>query len=202
MMQNADGTVMSHAAVDSFAITEGLERMRAILGEACTWTEARFGTAGNAAAGAGEEIAGRIVDGMRDEISGSANALLSSAHTLADQMLSGLKNRLGVQALSRVMREEVGRAGGYGVLSGRSGEAVQQTFPAAMMGSAAGLLRVGAPGRSSMGAVSSASAAASADAGRIRSVSGNTFIFQKPVETPYRHAQAIRQTMEEILYGG
>ncbi|MBO5649448.1 MAG: hypothetical protein J6S76_05990 [Clostridia bacterium] len=96
MMQNADGTVMSHAAVDSFAITEGLERMRAILGEACTWTEARFGTAGNAAAGAGEEIAGRIVDGMRDEISGSANALLSSAHTLADQMLSGLKNRLGV----------------------------------------------------------------------------------------------------------
>jgi hypothetical protein len=33
------------------------------------------------------------------------------------------------------------------------------------------------------------------------SVSGNTFIFQKPVETPYRHAQAIRETMEEMLYG-
>lgn len=32
-------------------------------------------------------------------------------------------------------------------------------------------------------------------------VSGNTFIFEKPVETPYRHAQAIRETMEEMLYG-
>jgi len=30
---------------------------------------------------------------------------------------------------------------------------------------------------------------------------GNTFIFQKPVETPYRHAQAIREVMEEMLYG-
>ena len=32
-------------------------------------------------------------------------------------------------------------------------------------------------------------------------IGGNTFIFQKPVETPYRHAQAIRKTMEEMLYG-
>ena len=32
-------------------------------------------------------------------------------------------------------------------------------------------------------------------------IGGNTFIFQKPVETPYRHAQAIREVMEEMLYG-
>ena len=32
-------------------------------------------------------------------------------------------------------------------------------------------------------------------------IGGNTFVFQKPVETPYRHAQAIREVMEEMLYG-
>ncbi|MBQ7983379.1 MAG: hypothetical protein IJ302_07410, partial [Clostridia bacterium] len=29
----------------------------------------------------------------------------------------------------------------------------------------------------------------------------NTFIFQKPVETPYEHARAVRETMEAMLYG-
>ena len=29
----------------------------------------------------------------------------------------------------------------------------------------------------------------------------NTFVFNKPVETPARHARVIRETMEEMLYG-
>lgn len=33
------------------------------------------------------------------------------------------------------------------------------------------------------------------------STMNNTFVFNKPVETPARHAKAIRETMEEMLYG-
>lgn len=74
------------------------------------------------------------------------------------------------------------------------------------IGAAEALLRAAMPIRQTDTAVRTAAATdggGHSDSGTAHGSTSmnNTFVFNKPVETPYRHARAIRETMEEMLYG-
>lgn len=157
-----------------------------------------------------------VISGIINGIQGSASALWNTLRAVAANMLNTLKNALGIQSPSRLMREEVGRQIGAGIAQGML-DSRDLVSSAAMTLAEDAVVR---PGKLSASAVSAAGVMlrSAAVPGTVRtggiagkdtpsvsrgapSVSGNTFIFQKPVETPYRHAQAIRETMEEMLYG-
>ncbi len=169
--------------------------------------------------GIGSQVIAGIIGGIR----GSASALWNTLREVAANMLNTLKSALGIRSPSQRMREEIGWQIGAGVAEGireRQGDvaaAAEALSGAAMSGAAENMGRtytaasaaVGmagtmlrASGASGVSNVIRRTAAEPDTRGRTAPVmGGNTFIFQKPVETPYRHAQAIREVMEEMLYG-
>ena len=160
-----------------------------------------------------------VISGIIKGIQGAASSLWNTLRSVASNMLSTLKNALGIQSPSRVMREEVGRQIGAGIVGGmldcrEQVEAAAQTLAggavsggrggaSALLGAAGTILRSTVTPISVARVQTPVSTAADSDGGtsRAAAVGGSTFIFQKPVETPYQHAQAIRETMEEMLYG-
>ena len=171
--------------------------------------------------GVGTQVISGIIGGIRS----STSSLFTTLRNVAANMLSTLKSALGIQSPSRLMRDEVGVQIGAGIAQGMldsrgaiasasqtlaadaaSGMGVIQSggTSGAAVRAAGGLLRnaFAASTASTAVQIPAASGAAGADTGKPTPViGGSTFIFQKPVETPYRHAQAIRETMEEMLYG-
>ena len=165
-------------------------------------------------------IGADVISGIIRGIQGTASSLWNTLRAVASNMLSTLKHALGIQSPSRVMREEIGRQICAGIAGGMLDcreqiSSAAQTLANDAIGtlhgsgtvqlSAAGVLLRGTAVPSSVGAAKSTAYAAAGAWGAAErtgtAVGGNTFIFQKPVETPYRHAQAIRETMEEMLYG-
>ncbi len=177
------------------------------------------------ALGVGTEYAPRfssigsyVITGIINGIQGNASALWNTLRTVASNMLATLKNALGIQSPSRVMREEVGRQIGAGIAAGMlDSRDLVLSASDTLAEDAVGRVRrmrvgsVGAAGTllrsttSSSGVPASVrgypTAVSASEKHPAPSLGGNTFIFQKPVETPYRHAQAIREVMEEMLYG-
>lgn len=177
--------------------------------------------AGNGGTSQFSSIGSNVISGIIRGIQGTASSLWSTLRSIASNMLSTLKNALGIQSPSRLMRDEVGHQIGAGIAGGMLDCREQITSAAqtladdavnAMHGSGA-VMPISAAGtllRSAAAPLLPSYTAASvrADstqtglAGRAGNMPvGNTFIFQKPVETPYQHAQAIRDTMEAMLYG-
>ena len=177
-----------------------------------------FGTAltsGNEYAPRFSSVGSYVISGIINGIQGNASSLWNTLRTLAANMLNTLKNALGIQSPSRLMREEVGRQIGAGIAQGMldSRDSISSAaavlaedavvhpgkVSASAVGAAGVMLRSAAP----VTGIARGSAVRDGASGGhgIPLIGGNTFIFQKPVETPYRHAQAIRETMEEMLYG-
>ena len=169
-------------------------------------------------------IGTQVISGIISGIQGSAVSLWNTLRALASNMLNTLKGALGIQSPSRVMREEVGAQIGAGIAQGmldsrRDVAAAAQTLAAdaaltaeygttEVLGAAGAMVRSASTPSgmrmSRIGHVGGAGHAGGQNASEHRGAAvlgGNTFMFQKPVETPYRHAQAIRETMEELLYG-
>ena len=159
-----------------------------------------------------------VISGIIKGIQGAASSLWDTLRSVASNMLSTLKNALGIQSPSRVMREEVGRQIGAGIVGGmldcrdQIASAAQTLADGAVTGGRGGVaVTVGAAGRLLRGVIAPlsphtqntvrAEGTSSGERSVGSSVGGNTFVFQKPVETPYQHAQAIRETMEAMLYG-
>lgn len=172
-------------------------------------------------------IGANVIAGIIGGIQGSASALWNTLRELAANMLNTLKSALGIHSPSQVMREQIGAQIGAGITQGmRDGRDAIVTASEGLAEDAAagftrwriGGLRGESVGRAGVLLQTAASSPArnpaiSVPVGGITGGSstagtkpaavsgGNTFIFQKPVETPYRHAQAIREVMEEMLYG-
>lgn len=172
-------------------------------------------------------IGSYVISGIIGGIQGSASALWNTLREVAANMLNTLKSALGIRSPSQVMREEIGAQIGAGiaagmldgrdaiasaseVLAGDAAAGIGQMRMSGLRGDAVGRAGVllhtaaAAPARSpAVGVPAGGSTGGGSTSGtRTAPVSGgNTFIFQKPVETPYRHAQAIREVMEEMLYG-
>jgi len=161
-------------------------------------------------------IGSNVISGIIRGIQGTASSLWNTLRAVANNMLSTLKNALGIQSPSRVMRDEVGRQIGAGIAGGMLDcrEQIASAAQTLANDAAAGVqIPVSAAGTLLRGAVVPLSSAAvrggqtgseTSSGGRSRSapaIGGNTFIFQKPVQTPYQHAQEIQKTMEEMLYG-
>jgi len=218
MAEKMPGIAGRMIAALSGGLADGRERVaasvRGVTGQAISAgleDAARF-------SGVGRYMIAGIISGVWD----SASSLWDTMRSLAGQMLSTLKQSLGIQSPSRLMREEVGRQIGAGLAAGILDsrpdvtEAAQSLTDAAAGGAASGVTgwrSAVAPAQSllrghistavSGGAVSagaSAAAAVPASSGTVQAAS-NTFIFQRPVETPYEHARAVRETMEAMLYG-
>lgn len=225
--------------------------------------------------GIGSAVIGGIISGIQ----GRANALWNTLRTVADRMLSTLKDALGIRSPSRLMREEVGAQIGAGIAQGlsdstetvaRAAGALAKTAQDAAQSAVSGAVAFSAPrvsadagdgqnitdmhtasqmltaphspagmretGRSHIPepaavqtdavplsltgaavmlrhAVQNASVPASVSPAVLRTPEetdtvsasrteiGQTFVFQKPVETPHRYAKAIRDAMEVMLYG-
>ena len=151
----------------------------------------------------------------------------AAARQTAAQALAAMKDELGIQSPSRVMRDEVGMQIGYGLAQGmqrsipKVTEAANQLSAAAvgtnteqtvygasrfLRGTAAGFGN--GPGgqlqsltlqvQNHLSTVGEQNSAKHSD----RRVGSTTIVFTKPVQTPYAHAKAVRETMEELLYGG
>lgn len=163
-------------------------------------------------------IGSHVISGIISGIQGTASALWNTLRSIASNMLATLKNALGIQSPSRLMREEVGHQIGAGIAGGMldcreqiasAAQTLANDAAAGMQGritvpvSAAGTILRGAVAPMSHLYAGSPARADRTTTGRAENTAlgGNTFIFQKPVETPYQHAQAIRDTMEAMLYG-
>lgn len=132
-----------------------------------------------------EEIGWQIGAGMAEGILDRRAEVASAAEILAGTAIAGSAPAGGASA------ENVG--GGHRVGAATVGMAGAMLHAAAAS-PALNTVR-GTPAVTGYGSRSSEGSRAASVTG------GNTFIFQKPVETPYRHAQAIREVMEEMLYG-
>jgi hypothetical protein len=163
-------------------------------------------------------IGSHVISGIISGIQGTASALWNTLRSIASNMLATLKNALGIQSPSRLMREEVGHQIGAGIACGMldcreqiasAAQTLANDAAAGMQGrltvpvSAAGTILRGAVAPISHSFAVSPVRPDRVQTGRAENTAlgGNTFIFQKPVETPYQHAQAIRDTMEAMLYG-
>lgn len=206
--QLASGLLAGRSAVGSAA--------RGLLGAA----QSVFTGAGGSFVQIGRGIVSEIASG----ISSAASGLFSTLRTLASNVVSVMQDALGIHSPSQVMRDAVGLNVGLGVKEGlldsisfvaEAAGAVSGTLMNTLIGENSGFSGLGSGAVMRRGAVYSGGAAVSGVmmglVGGERAVSGqadgkvlpsgNTFIFNKPVETPYAHAKEIRDTMEEILYG-
>ncbi|MGM9626144.1 MAG: hypothetical protein ACI3XM_10620 [Eubacteriales bacterium] len=172
-------------------------------------------------------IGTQMMAGVSAGIYSASSGVYAAARQTASQALAAMKDELGIQSPSRVMRDEVGMQIGYGLAQG-----MQRSIP--HVTEAANRLSAAAVGTDTEQTVYGASrflrgnAAVSGNGpgGQLQSLAmqirnhmisaegqngvkhpdrntGNTtIVFTKPVQTPYAHAKAVRETMEELLYGG
>lgn len=127
----------------------------------------------------GRQIGAGIAAGMLD----SRDAIVSASETLSDD------------ALVQTMRIRTDRVSAAQI----SGDSIADA--ARMLRGAASTPAAAVTAVSVIPAFGCSGSQGTAGTKPTPTVSGNTFIFEKPVETPYRHAQAIREVMEEMLYG-
>ncbi len=139
-----------------------------------------------------EEIGWQIGAGMAEGILDRRAEVASAAEILAGTAIAGSGTAIADSARAGgASAENVGRTHRVGAAAvGMAGAMLH----AAAASPALNTVR-GTPAVTGYGSRSSEGSRAASVTG------GNTFIFQKPVETPYRHAQAIREVMEEMLYG-
>ena len=178
-------------------------------------SELSLGTQGFSDIGAG--IISSMIKGIRD----SAGLLLQTVQALASDMMTKLKGLFGIQSPSKVMRDEVGIQLGYGLAEGifaaRSAVdgALDALSESVLVWDPAISLRAGTLGLQQHASSHTMQAlqtlpplkpslsAAGTGTGRGigGGVVGNTFVFNQPIQTPYGHARAIKNTMEAMLYG-
>lgn len=172
-------------------------------------------------------IGTQMMAGVSAGIYGASSGVYAAARQTAAQALAAMKDELGIQSPSRVMRDEVGMQIGYGLAQGmqrsipKVTEAANQLSAAAvgtnteqtvygasrfLRGTAAGFGN--GPGgqlqsltlqvQNHLSTAGEQNSVKHSD----RRVGSTTIVFTKPVQTPYAHAKAVRETMEELLYGG
>lgn len=173
-------------------------------------------------------IGTQMMAGVAMGIYSAASGVYAAARQTAAQALAAMKDELGIQSPSRVMRDEIGAQIGYGLALGmqrsipKVTEAANRLSAAAVSGNteqtvygASRFLRGTAAviGNGPAGQLQSLQTmqiqkyltAADGQNGvkhPAQSTGNTTIVFTKPVQTPYAHAKAVRETMEALLYGG
>ncbi|MBQ3065666.1 MAG: hypothetical protein IJC98_05465 [Clostridia bacterium] len=178
-------------------------------------SELSLGTKGFSEIGAG--IITSMVRGIRD----SAEVLWQTVQALSSDMIAKLKDTFGIQSPSKVMRDEIGMQLGYGLAEGifaarrAVGTAMDALSESVLIWDPAISMRAGSLGLQQHASSHTLQATqmlpplrqslSVSDTGSARSVGGgvvgNTFVFNQPIQTPYGHARAIKNTMEAMLYG-
>lgn len=214
--RDAADTVPGTASLIHSSLISGLLSGRAGLASAVRSLLASAQSAASGSAGSFSSIGRNAVSGIIAGINGAAAGLWDTLRSLASRMLSTLKSALGIQSPSKLMRDTVGQNVGRGIRDGILGS-LREVEEAA--GAVRGAVSAGISGSESLAAAGDGMRRSARAAGgqitaqlygsagtapvrtETRQTTENTFIFNKPVETPYAHAREIRCAMEELLYG-